>query len=189
MKMLSFVVSLFIRALHATLRVRHVHPESLGGQPQYILTFWHDHLLLMLHSRFRRPITVMTSQSKDGEIIARVFDWYGVESVRGSSTRGGGAALRTMLRKARSGSNIVFTPDGPKGPPRQLKDGVIYAAQTTGLPIVPIAFAAKKKSCCARGTGWSSRIRSRARSSFTESLSPSRATATSRPGACVWNRQ
>ena len=51
-----------------------------------------------------------------------------------------------MMRAARNGSNIVFTPDGPKGPRRVVKEGVIYAAQATALPIVPFAFAAKKKS-------------------------------------------
>jgi len=182
-KPLSFIAALFIRALHATLRVRHVRVEHIANTPQYILAFWHAHLLLMLHSRYKRPISVMISRSKDGEYIARVFDWYGLDSARGSSTRGGSAALRDLIREARAGKNIVFTPDGPKGPARVLKDGVVYAAQATGLPIVPIAFAAKKKSCCARGTGWSSRIRSRARSSSTARRSPCRVTATSRSGA------
>jgi len=183
MKILSFLSALFIRALHATLRLRHVRVENIERTPQYILAFWHAHLLLMLHSRYRRPISVMISRSKDGEYIARVFDWYGVDSARGSSHRGGSAALRELIREARAGKNIVFTPDGPKGPARVLKDGVVYAAQATGLPIVPIAFAAKKKSCCARGTGWSSRCRSRGRSFFTAKRSSCRVTVTSRNGA------
>src|ERR1051325_7170782 len=70
---------------------------------------------------------------------------------------GGARALGERIRAARAGRNIVFTPDGPKGPARVAKDGVVVAAQATGLPIVPIAFAAKKKSCCAPGTVWSSR--------------------------------
>lgn len=168
MKLLSFLSAFFIRILHATLRVRHVDVENLQSQPQYILAFWHAHLLLMLHSRFRRPIMVMISRSKDGEYMARVFDRYGVDSARGSSTRGGSAALREMIRGARAGKNIVFTPDGPKGPPRVTKDGVIYAAQATGLPIVPVAFAAQKKNFCGRGTQWSSPCRFRARSSCTD---------------------
>jgi len=182
-KLLSFIASLFIRALHATLRIRHVNVEHIEAQSQYILAFWHCHLLLMLHSRYRRPITVMISRSKDGEYIARVFDWYGVESARGSSTRGGSSALRELIREARAGKNIVFTPDGPKGPPRIAKDGVAYAAQATGLPIVPVAFAAKKKSCCARGTGWSSPFRSLGRSSSTASRSSCRVTTMRKPGA------
>lgn len=180
MKLLSLLASLFIRALHATLRVEHVRVENIDQTPQYILAFWHSHLLLMLHSRYRRPISVMISRSKDGEYIARVFDWYGVDAARGSSTRGGGAALRELLREARDGKNVVFTPDGPKGPARIAKDGVVYAAKATGLPIVPIAFAAKKKSSSARGTGWSCRIRSRRRSTSTASRSWCRVTTTSR---------
>ncbi|HSP17832.1 MAG TPA: DUF374 domain-containing protein [Thermoanaerobaculia bacterium] len=184
-----FLGSLFIRALHATLRIRHVRVENIANVPQYIIAFWHSHLLMMLHSRYKRPISVLISQSRDGEIIARVFDYYGVESSRGSSTRGGTAALRDLIRAARDGRNIVFTPDGPKGPARVAKEGVVVAAQATGLPIIPIAFAAKKKSCCAPGTGWSSRSRSRARCSSTVSRCSSRAMRTWRSGASRSSRR
>jgi lysophospholipid acyltransferase (LPLAT)-like uncharacterized protein len=186
-RLLPFIGSLFIRALHATLRIRHVNVENIAGQPQYILAFWHSHLLMMLHSRYRKPISVLISQSRDGEIIARVFDYYGVESSRGSSTRGGTAAMRDLIRSARDGKNIVLTPDGPKGPARVAKEGVVVAAQATGLPIVPIAFAAKKKSCSDPGTAWSSHCHSRGRSSFMESRLRSRAMATSKSGVGGWN--
>ena len=182
MRFTSFLASLLIRGLHLTLRVRHVRVENIERLPQYIIAFWHAHLLLMLHSKYRKPISVLISQSRDGEIIARVFDFYGVESSRGSSTRGGMAAMRDLIRSAREGKNIVFTPDGPKGPPRIAKEGVVVAAQATGLPIIPIAFAAKKKSCSARGTAWSSPCRSRARSSSTAIRSSCRVRRTSRNG-------
>jgi lysophospholipid acyltransferase (LPLAT)-like uncharacterized protein len=185
-RFLPLLASLFVRALHATLRVRHVHQENLTHLPQYLMAFWHAHLLMMLHARYRRPISVLLSQSRDGEIMARVFHFYGADSSRGSSTRGGTAALRGLIRAARSGSNIVFTPDGPKGPPRVAKEGMIVAAQATGLPIVPVAFAAKKKSCCDHGTRWSFRSRSRARSSSTASRSTCRVTATSKSGGGGW---
>lgn len=146
MKIVSFLAAMFIRALNATLRVRHARVQNIVSTPQYILAFWHAHLLLMLHSRHRKPIAVMTSRSKDGDYMASVFDWYGgIDTARGSSTRGGGAALRELLRLSRAGKNIAFTPDGPKGPARVLKEGVIFAARASGLPIVPVIFAAKKK--------------------------------------------
>lgn len=182
MKFVSLLGSLFIRALYGSLRVRHVRVEYLDRTPQYILTFWHSHLLLMLHARYRRPISALISQSKDGEYIARVFDWYGVEAVRGSSTRGGSAALRELLRVARAGKNLAFTPDGPKGPARIAKDGVVYAAKASGLSIAPVAFAAKKKSSSAPGTGWSWRIRSPRRSTSTASRCTCRVTRTWRNG-------
>ena len=144
-RLLSVLGAIFIRVLNGSLRARHVHPEHVEQTPQYILAFWHAHLLLMLHSRFRKPIAVMSSLSKDGEIIARVYRWYGVETARGSSSRGGTAAIRELIRFARNGRNIVFTPDGPKGPARLAKSGVVYAARATGLPIVPMAFTAKRQ--------------------------------------------
>ncbi|HEX3582083.1 MAG TPA: DUF374 domain-containing protein [Thermoanaerobaculia bacterium] len=185
MKFIAFIASLFIRGLHATLRLRHVRAEHLTDNPQSLIAFWHCHLLLMLHTKWHAPATVIISQSKDGEYIARVFDWYGLGSVRGSSTRGGAKALREIIREARAGKTIVFTPDGPKGPPRVVKEGMVLAARATGLPVVPIAFAAKKKSCCGRGTGWSSPSRSRARCSCTASRSSCRVTATWKNGAFI----
>jgi lysophospholipid acyltransferase (LPLAT)-like uncharacterized protein len=187
-KLVSLLAALLIRTWYATLRAKHVRAEHIEQTPQYVLAFWHAHLLLMLHARYRRPISALISQSKDGEYIARVFDWYGVESSRGSSTRGGGAALRDLLRKTREGRNIAFTPDGPKGPARIAKDGVIYAAKMSGLPIVPVAFAAKKKSSSAPGTAWSCRIRSRRRCSSTASRCTCRVTRTSRSGGCASSR-
>lgn len=143
-KVLGYLGALIIRLLHITLRVRHVHAEWIESTPQYIISFWHEHLLLMLHSKFRRPITVMSSQSRDGQYIAQAFQFFNVEVVRGSSSKGASGALRALIRKARDGRNIVFTPDGPRGPRRVAKDGVVYAAQATGLPIVPMAFAAAR---------------------------------------------
>src|SRR5712692_10357734 len=160
MRVLSFLGYLFIRALHATLRVRHVNAENLDAQPRYILAFWHRHVLLSLHSRWRKPTTAIISRSKDGEIVSRVLHLYGAETARGSSTRGGEVALREILRAIRAGNNIAFTPDGPKGRPCVVKEGFIYVAKISGLPILPFAFAAKKKSCCGPGIGWCSRCRS-----------------------------
>ena len=145
MKFLAFLAYLLVRILTSTLRVKHVHPEHIDGTPQYILAFWHRQLLPLLgRSRWRRPINVMTSRSKDGQIIADVLALFGVQSARGSSSRGGDAALREILREAKRGKNIAFTPDGPRGPAGVLKEGVIFAAQSSRLPIMPVVFAAKK---------------------------------------------
>ena len=150
-RLLPLLGSWLLRGLYASLRVRHVRQEKIDATPQYVLAFWHSHLLLMLHARYRKPISALVSQSRDGEMIARVFDHYGVDSSRGSSTRGGATRLRDLVRRARAGENIAITPDGPRGPARIAKEGVIIAAQATGLPILPVAFAAKKKSYCGRG--------------------------------------
>ena len=91
-----------------------------------------------------RRISVLVSQSKDGELIARTVARLGIDSSRGSSSRGGIAGMRSLLRKAAEGWDIAFTPDGPRGPLREVQPGVILAAASTGLPILPVAIAASR---------------------------------------------
>lgn len=145
MKLIPPLVYLVVRSLSSTLSVRHVHPEHSDDTPQCIIAFWHRHMLPLLGcSRWKHPMAVMTSASKDGDISTAVLALFGIESSRGSSTRGGSRALRGMLHAARAGRNIAFTPDGPRGPAGVVKDGVIFAAQASRLPIMPMSFAAKK---------------------------------------------
>jgi lysophospholipid acyltransferase (LPLAT)-like uncharacterized protein len=137
-----------IRGLRATVRLRHhgdagVREWERRGE-HFILAFWHRHLLLMPYAYRGRRISVLVSQSKDGELIARTVARLGIDSSRGSSSRGGAAGLRSLLRKAEEGWDIAFTPDGPRGPLREVQPGVILAAAATGLPIVPVAIAATR---------------------------------------------
>ncbi|PYQ29885.1 MAG: hypothetical protein DMF56_09160 [Acidobacteria bacterium] len=143
--LIAFLGAMFIKALHVTVRKRHVNPEHILDTKQYILAFWHMHIISAFFSYWRNPMTVLLSRSKDGELIARCVRWFGATSVRGSSTRGGSSAIRAVIREASRGTNFTFTPDGPKGPPLIAKDGVIYAAKMTGLPIVPMALDGKRK--------------------------------------------
>jgi lysophospholipid acyltransferase (LPLAT)-like uncharacterized protein len=143
---LSLVAAGFIRLLRATVRLRH-HGDSRLREwekdgTHFILAFWHRHLLLMPYSYRGRRISVLVSQSKDGELIARTVARLGIDSSRGSSSRGGVAGMRTLLRKAADGWDIAFTPDGPRGPASEVQPGVLLAAAATGLPIQPVALAA-----------------------------------------------
>ena len=145
---LSLLAAGFLRGLRATLRLRHHGDGQLRawereGKP-FILAFWHRHLLLMPYAYRGRRISVLVSQSRDGELIARTVARLGIDSSRGSSSRGGMAGMRTLLRKAADGWDIAFTPDGPRGPLREVQPGVILAAAATGLPIQPVAIAASR---------------------------------------------
>jgi lysophospholipid acyltransferase (LPLAT)-like uncharacterized protein len=93
----------------------------------------------------RRRGAAYHSRSRDGELVARWIRRFGLEPVRGSSTRGGGEALRLLTRALRSGHEVVVVPDGPKGPREVLKPGVIALARLTGAPIVPMALGASRE--------------------------------------------
>lgn len=110
-----------------------------------ILAFWHAQQLMIPLGYRGHGSHVLISQHQDGEIIARIIAKFGHRAVRGSSTRGGAAALRELIRIARSGRDVVVTPDGPKGPAQVAKMGVIQLARATGMPIIPLTFGCSKK--------------------------------------------
>jgi lysophospholipid acyltransferase (LPLAT)-like uncharacterized protein len=146
-----------IRALGRSMRIDtrgHEHVDALYRNNQnIILAFWHAQQL-MIPFGYRGPGShVLISQHRDGEIIARIIARFGHQAVRGSSTRGGAAALRELIRLGRSGRDVVVTPDGPKGPAQVAKMGVIQLARASGLPIVPLAFGCSKKNTSRAGTG------------------------------------
>jgi len=153
--LLSGVAASFIRGLRATVRLRHHGDAALREQERrgehLILAFWHRHLLLMPYSYRGRRISVLVSQSRDGELIARTVARLGIDSSRGSSSRGGAVGMRSLLRKAEEGYDIAFTPDGPRGPVGVVQPGVILAAAATGWPVWPVALAATR---CRRLRSW-----------------------------------
>lgn len=143
-----------IQLIHACMRI-----ETLGEKPLHglwevhqhvILAFWHDQLFLMARGYRGPAASVLISASRDGEYIARTMGYFGIGSVRGSSTRGGRAAFREMLELAKAPLDLVITPDGPKGPRHEVKEGVVQLARLSGRPVVPMAFA------CSRGHRFSS---------------------------------
>ena len=129
-----------------------------------ILAFWHSQQLMMPLALPGLEAHVLISQHRDGELIRRIVARFGLEAVRGSSTRGGAEAFRQLIRLGRSGANLVLTPDGPKGPRQVAKMGVVQLAGATGLPIVPMAFGCSKKKSSRAGIVSSCPIRLRAAS-------------------------
>jgi lysophospholipid acyltransferase (LPLAT)-like uncharacterized protein len=104
---------------------------------RYIYAFWHEYLLLPTFRYTRSDIWALIGQHADAQILADVCSCLRVRFVRGSASRGGVQAVRKMIRISRKG-HLTLTPDGPRGPRRQVKPGLVYLAAQTGLPIVPI---------------------------------------------------
>jgi lysophospholipid acyltransferase (LPLAT)-like uncharacterized protein len=109
-----------------------------------IIAFWHDQLLMMPKGYHGPGARILISASRDGEFIARTMHRYGFGTIRGSSTRGGKAAFREMVEQAREPFDLAITPDGPKGPRHEVKEGIVALARLTARPVVPLAFAASR---------------------------------------------
>jgi len=148
------LAALAVRLLGATLRLTIFGLDSLApawreGCP-LIYALWHGRLLMVPWVSARlapvhgdRTIRVLASRSRDGELIARFARRFGLETVRGSSSRGGAAALRGLAAALRAGDDVVVAPDGPRGPRHRVQPGLAALAAMTGAPVVPIAFAAR----------------------------------------------
>lgn len=115
-------------------KARHIDDAH---RPRAIYLFWHETMLGML--ALRLPGNVMISKHADGELIAQACHHLGIGTVRGSTTRGGGLALIEMARRALAeATDLAITPDGPRGPRRQVQQGVVSLASHTGWSVVPI---------------------------------------------------
>ena len=137
-----------VRLLAATLRVRReeatIAPLWAARAP-LIYAMWHGRLLLLPYLYGHRGARTLTSRSRDGELVANWIRRFGLDPVRGSSSRGGGEALRVLTRALRSGHEVVVVPDGPRGPREVLKPGVIALARLSRAPIVPVAVGASRE--------------------------------------------
>lgn len=142
------LAGVLIRALRASLVLRTHRRETLerfaAEGRRYVHVFWHAHILMMVYSYIGPRLVFMISRHRDGELIARTVERFGYVPSRGSTTTGGSAALREMIRAVRGGADIGFTPDGPRGPAREVQPGCVAAARALGIPIVPVALGASR---------------------------------------------
>ncbi len=117
----------------------------------YIYSVWHDSLLMPLFLG-RQPSTMaLVGLHNDGTFLANSLSALGIPCIRGSSSRGASSAVHQLLNRTEK-HHIVLTPDGPRGPRREMKAGVAYLASRTGKPVVPTAFACRRN--WSLGTGW-----------------------------------
>lgn len=146
----TFFIALAIRFVFATSHVRFIIAPQAEPYARYekpsIACSWHGRMLFMPLFKHRdRPVAALASRHGDGGIIASLLGWFGVSTVRGSTSRGGDAALREMKKQVEAGTVIVITPDGPRGPHQVAAPGAIWLASMTGLPIIPLGGTSSRR--------------------------------------------
>ena len=140
---LGYLFSTFIKLTTKLTIVRGEIRERLRARNQrFIYAFWHQRQVFFTVSHRGDKMSVLISKSADGEMISRTIKLCcDVDSVRGSTSRGASDAVRGMIKALRSGLDLGITPDGPKGPKEEIKEGVMYLAQKLNIPILPITNA------------------------------------------------
>ncbi len=142
--LVGLLAAWLIRVVCWTLRIRVEDPGGIlkmAPDGPMIWLIWHNRIFVMpyIYRKYlrKRRGAVLTSASGDGEVIARVMARFGVDAVRGSSSRRGKEALREMVDRVGKGEDLVITPDGPRGPKYVLQAGAVMLAQATGARIFP----------------------------------------------------
>jgi lysophospholipid acyltransferase (LPLAT)-like uncharacterized protein len=147
--LMPYPAAWLVKGICATLRVRVVRSDIeqvvRAQRRNVIYAFWHGHLLYLMYRYRGSGVYILVSQSRDGEVLSRILQRFGLLTIRGSSSRGGWRSLLELVRLARAGASAAIAPDGPRGPRHQAQSGIIALAQLTEIPIIPVAVGARWK--------------------------------------------
>ena len=148
--MISILVYILYRMVMMTTRIREVccpefMQESFRLRRPMVLAHWHGEEWMLLRTWGKRHMAVLSSHSQDGERMAKFMNWLGFKVYRGSSSKGGAAGLRALVRAVKNDFRTTsLAVDGPKGPRQIVKPGIVQLAKLTGEPIIPMVGACSK---------------------------------------------
>ena len=148
-KIAASIIVVCMRLLFRTCRVNQF-PDSpeinayvSTGSKRFLYCVWHDQIAMTVFTGRPKNMAGLVSRHQDGGYVADTIEMCGIKAIRGSTSRGGAQALRQLMDTARD-YHVAITPDGPRGPRRKLKDGIIFLASNTGRPIVLSAYNCRR---------------------------------------------
>ncbi len=147
LEIFSYLAWLFINIISDTLKIYVIDAGNINRlKTNKIFAFFHGEQFILVPTHKHRKYVIMTSYSLDGELQTRILKKFGYDIVRGSTNKKGAASgTLSMLEKILNGQNCAVAVDGPHGPGFKVKPGVIFLAQKTSRPIVPVRVFAEKK--------------------------------------------
>lgn len=142
-----FIASLLIRLLYFTNKKVFHSPESISDEPT-IFACWHGELLMLpyIYSKYRKTprAKVLISSHFDGMLISKTIEYFGLQTIAGSTNRNASRVLMQGIKALRDGYDIGITPDGPKGPRHSVADGIVAMAQKSGAKIILVEIKSTK---------------------------------------------
>ena len=139
---LPYLTKLLMLMITLTCRVkwhnRERYQELLAGQQPFIIAMWHNCSTICAWAMKNSGVSVMVSDSRDGEYVARLAALFGVKTIRGSSSKGAKKAIRAGLELLSNGQPIAVTPDGPRGPRYKVQSGVLWFSAAANAPVLPL---------------------------------------------------
>jgi lysophospholipid acyltransferase (LPLAT)-like uncharacterized protein len=118
-------------------------PEGFWGEDRpFILAFWHGRILMLPCCwEQKKTIYILMSEHRDGQFSADVVGHLGLNTVAGSSSRGGVKAFRALIKALKNGDYVGIAPDGPRGPRMRASGGIVSVARLSGAPVIPVAIS------------------------------------------------
>lgn len=144
LKILPNAINTYLKTIQFRI---HNMPDS---SKKYIFIFWHSKMLTGWHLFKGRGYSALVSQSEDGEILSNILVKWKYQITRGSSSKGGKEALRELKDFLNNGNSVVMTPDGPRGPAKEIKNGALILSYETSIPILPVKIIYNKKKILER---------------------------------------
>ncbi|MCZ6463478.1 MAG: lysophospholipid acyltransferase family protein [Proteobacteria bacterium] len=151
---LGKLAAVLLRALGATWRVHFegTHPLRSPETQPVLAAIWHRDVLIAAQLFRDHGIALPVSRSRDGDRATELIAALGyAPPARGSSSRGGTAVIRPLVRQLQRGVTVGIMIDGPRGPARRAKPGAVNLARLSGVPVTPLAIAARP---CIRFRSW-----------------------------------
>lgn len=148
---LCWVISIYLRFVYHTSKWDHREAENLeplvATGEAFVVALWHNRVVMMPYAwrRKSRPITIFTSDHRDGRLVAYAMGWFGFSTVYGSTKRTEMKTIRLIVRSLRDGNLFGMTPDGPRGPRMRVKEGVVAMARMANVPIIPVAYSSRRR--------------------------------------------
>lgn len=142
---LALILYPYIKTIRVKLVDKNLKPWTQNKKRAFIYAHFHEDIPLLSIKYSFSNFCTMASKSRDGELITRVLSLLGYTMVRGSSKFFGSEALKSLIQALKSGKNLAFAVDGPKGPPQQVKEGILLLASHANATVIPVAAHAKHK--------------------------------------------
>ena len=144
---LKFITNTAYRILRLQEKFTHIENHNHPVNPPCIFALWHANQFLVHGIKDRKNLSILISNSIDGQIVAEVCEHWGFKVVRGSSGKKGSVeSTMQMLARLKNGENVAIMVDGPHGPLHKVKNGAIKLAQMSGAPIIPVTWYSPQKT-------------------------------------------
>ena len=144
--LISFYIKLCFQTSIWVTKNSEIVEKCIKTNKSFIVCFWHNRLLMTVFCwKWSQEFKMLISGHTDGKIISNAISHFGIQTITGSARKNNVSSLKEILKQIDNNSIIGITPDGPKGPNEEVKEGLISILKKTNVSVLPLSYSAKFK--------------------------------------------